>query len=179
MSYDIPRCSRLPIKAVSILVVEHSNTPSRFSNLTLQSSAIMSIYPNAFPSSVGPKVKAFMEEYFHISNAASTHTTHDAGRIESCTKTSRNILTEDEQTSRNSPACLPKMELTSSQKRSTKDIKVAVILFLENGTMLAKQTVARNLRLPRIPLQQRPSSRSSSRSILHLRRRRFTVDVYW
>ncbi|QDS75304.1 hypothetical protein FKW77_001367 [Venturia effusa] len=38
----------------------------------------MSIYPNAFPSTITPEVKEFMEEYFHVSNAASTHTTHDA-----------------------------------------------------------------------------------------------------
>lgn len=41
----------------------------------------MTILPGAFPDNFSPDVKALVEEYFHLSNAASSHNDHDAGTL--------------------------------------------------------------------------------------------------
>ncbi|KAF7910106.1 uncharacterized protein EAE98_010904 [Botrytis deweyae] len=42
----------------------------------------MAILPGAFPDNVSSEVKAFLEKYFQLSNAASSHNNHEANEQE-------------------------------------------------------------------------------------------------
>lgn len=84
--------------------------------------ATMTILPGAFPDNISPEVKALFEEYFHLSNAASSHNDHDAS---SYYVNLLAITTKDKiQMNKNLLSSLLMMACTSLPKCRTKVMKV-------------------------------------------------------
>jgi len=100
----------------------------------------MTILEGAFPETISPEVKALLQEFFHLSNAASSHNEHEASMLISLLPFQHIMQSwlRYTQTRRSSQSSSRKMVHTNSRKSKTKPVQVILHCHISNWCILPR-----------------------------------------